>query len=204
MAAIAASPAPSVSHARSATVARHVLRLIVRCALTFFGLTVITFCIGRVVPIDPVLAVVGDRAPTDVYDRVCKEMGLDQPLYEQFWLYVAKTCARRFRHLRSSRTQPVLEDLAASLSRHHRTGHHRDPDRRPLRRAHGRARRGQAGPLARPGHARRRADRLFDAGVLARPRGLAACSTASSAGSPDPGRIDVFYEDIVDPSPASC
>ena len=31
-------------------------------AVTFLGLLAITFFIGRVVPIDPVLAVVGDRA----------------------------------------------------------------------------------------------------------------------------------------------
>jgi peptide/nickel transport system permease protein len=31
-------------------------------ALTFLGLVAVTFVIGRVVPIDPVLAVVGDRA----------------------------------------------------------------------------------------------------------------------------------------------
>ena len=30
---------------------------------TFFGLLLVTFLIGRVMPIDPVLAVVGDRAP---------------------------------------------------------------------------------------------------------------------------------------------
>jgi peptide/nickel transport system permease protein len=40
------------------------LRLVGSLALTFFGLTVITFCLSRVLPIDPVLAVVGDRAPT--------------------------------------------------------------------------------------------------------------------------------------------
>jgi peptide/nickel transport system permease protein len=61
------------------------LRLIGSLALTFLGLTVITFCLSRVLPIDPVLAVVGDRAPMDVYNRVFKEMGLDRPLYEQYW-----------------------------------------------------------------------------------------------------------------------
>ena len=36
-------------------------------ALTFLGLLAITFFIGRVVPIDPVLAVVGDRATPAQY-----------------------------------------------------------------------------------------------------------------------------------------
>ncbi len=55
--------------------------------ITLFGLVLITFLIGRVVPIDPVLAVVGDRAPQDVYDRTRREMGLDRPLPEQFLRY---------------------------------------------------------------------------------------------------------------------
>ena len=55
--------------------------------ITLFGLVLITFLIGRVVPIDPVLAVVGDRAPQDVYERTKREMGLDRPLPEQFVRY---------------------------------------------------------------------------------------------------------------------
>ena len=55
--------------------------------ITLFGLVFITFLIGRVVPIDPVLAVVGDRAPQDVVERTRREMGLDRPLPEQFLRY---------------------------------------------------------------------------------------------------------------------
>jgi peptide/nickel transport system permease protein len=55
--------------------------------ITLFGLVLITFLIGRVVPIDPVLAVVGDRATQEVYERTKHEMGLDRPLPEQFLRY---------------------------------------------------------------------------------------------------------------------
>ncbi len=58
--------------------------------ITLFGLVLITFLIGRVVPIDPVLAVVGDRAPQDVYERTRREMGLDRPLPEQFLRYTGQ------------------------------------------------------------------------------------------------------------------
>ena len=58
--------------------------------ITLFGLVLITFLIGRVVPIDPVLAVVGDRAPQDVVERTRHEMGLDRPLPEQFVRYVGQ------------------------------------------------------------------------------------------------------------------
>ncbi len=59
-------------------------------ALTFLGLLFVTFLIGRVVPIDPVLAAVGDRAPAEVYERVRIELGLHLPLHEQFWIYIQK------------------------------------------------------------------------------------------------------------------
>jgi peptide/nickel transport system permease protein len=58
--------------------------------VTFIGLTAITFVIGRVMPADPVLAVVGDRASQAVYEQVYQEMGLDRPLYEQYWRYLSK------------------------------------------------------------------------------------------------------------------
>ncbi|NCF27005.1 MAG: ABC transporter permease subunit [Gammaproteobacteria bacterium] len=56
--------------------------------LTFIGLTAITFVIGRVMPADPVLAIVGDRASQEVYEQVYQQMGLDRPLYEQYWRYL--------------------------------------------------------------------------------------------------------------------
>ena len=58
--------------------------------ITLFGLVLVTFLIGRVMPIDPVLAIVGDRAPADVVAAVRLELGLDEPLYVQFWIYLGK------------------------------------------------------------------------------------------------------------------
>jgi peptide/nickel transport system permease protein len=59
-------------------------------ALTYLGLLAVTFCIGRVIPVDPALAIVGDRAPEQVVQRVREELGLNLPLYEQF----ARYCGR--------------------------------------------------------------------------------------------------------------
>jgi len=79
-------------------------------ALTLLGLLAVTFFIGRVVPIDPVLAVVGDQAPRDVYEAVTRELGLDQPLWWQFWVYVQKMAVGDFgQSLVTNR--PVIEDI---------------------------------------------------------------------------------------------
>jgi peptide/nickel transport system permease protein len=86
------------------------LRLVVSVALTFLGLIAVTFVIGRVVPIDPVLAVVGDRALPEVYERVRIEMGLDLPLYQQFWLYLQKVLHGDF-GTSVITSRPVIEDI---------------------------------------------------------------------------------------------
>src|SRR5690606_6662198 len=48
------------------------------------------FLIARVVPIDPVLVMVGDRASPETYEKARQALGLDRPLYEQFFLYLSK------------------------------------------------------------------------------------------------------------------
>ncbi len=65
-------------------------RFAVIVVLTYLGLLAVTFFIGRVIPIDPVLAIVGDRAPEHVIQRVREEMGLNKPLWQQFGIYVGK------------------------------------------------------------------------------------------------------------------
>ncbi|TDE38488.1 ABC transporter permease [Antarcticimicrobium sediminis] len=58
-------------------------------AATIIGLLFVTFMIGRVMPIDPVLAVIGERATQEQYDQTFRDLGLDQPLLMQFWIYVS-------------------------------------------------------------------------------------------------------------------
>lgn len=79
-------------------------------AFTMFGLLLITFLIGRVMPIDPVLAVVGDRAPADVYEKARIDMGLDKPLWHQFAVYIGKVFTGDFgRSVLTSNS--VLDDI---------------------------------------------------------------------------------------------
>ena len=87
-----------------------ILRLLGTLALTFLGLLAITFFIGRILPIDPVLAAVGDRAPADVYERVRIEMGLHLPLWQQFLVYIQKVLTGDFGQSVLT-ANPVLEDI---------------------------------------------------------------------------------------------
>jgi peptide/nickel transport system permease protein len=87
-----------------------ILPLLLTLALTFLGLLAITFFIGRVIPIDPVLAVVGDRAPRPVYEAARLAMGLDRPLPIQFLSYVGDVLTGKF-GTSVSTNRPVIEDL---------------------------------------------------------------------------------------------
>jgi peptide/nickel transport system permease protein len=85
-------------------------RLVVVILLTYVGLLAVTFFIGRVVPIDPVLAIVGDRAPEHVIARVREELGLNKPLWEQFYIYCSKAVRGDFgRSVLTS--NPVMQDI---------------------------------------------------------------------------------------------
>jgi peptide/nickel transport system permease protein len=78
---------------------------------TLLGLAAVTFFIGRVVPIDPVIAIVGDRAPPQVYERARAELGLDRPLAEQFVIYLKKAVTGDFGNSVLT-TNPVMQDIA--------------------------------------------------------------------------------------------
>ena len=83
---------------------------VVTLPLTICGLLLVTFLIGRVMPIDPVIAIVGDRAPADVYERVRLELGLDRPLYEQFFRYCVAIFHGDFGNSVMT-SRPVLQDI---------------------------------------------------------------------------------------------
>jgi peptide/nickel transport system permease protein len=79
-------------------------------AVTMLGLLFVTFFIGRVMPIDPVLAIVGDRASKEVYDAAFLALGLDKPLVVQFFVYLSDVIQGDFG--KSLRTGfPVADDI---------------------------------------------------------------------------------------------
>ena len=85
--------------------------LAAKAAATLVGLLLVTFVIARVVPVDPVLAVVGDRASPETYARARAEMGLDKPVPEQFARYVAMLATGDLGESALTR-EPVTADIA--------------------------------------------------------------------------------------------
>ncbi len=97
--------------ARLGRAALAVGRTAITVAVTVLGLLALTFFIGRLLPLDPVLAILGDDASQEAYDRLHAQLGLDRPVWEQFAAYVADSLRFDFgQSLTSGR--PVIEDIA--------------------------------------------------------------------------------------------
>ncbi|MCL6640091.1 MAG: ABC transporter permease [Candidatus Rokubacteria bacterium] len=66
----------------------YALRRVGLMVLVVFGVTLITFFLTHVVPVNPVIAYVGDHAPPSVAAAVARQMGLTRPLPVQYGVYV--------------------------------------------------------------------------------------------------------------------
>jgi peptide/nickel transport system permease protein len=86
------------------------IRFLSSVLLTLLGLTVITFVIGRLIPIDPALAIVGDHASTAAYEATRAKLGLDLPFIVQYWRYLLGLLQGDF-GTSVITGQPVLDDV---------------------------------------------------------------------------------------------
>lgn len=78
--------------------------------LVVFGVSIITFTISNLIPGDPAKMIAGDRATPEVVAKIREDMGLDRPLYEQYYRYVSGVVQGDLgTSIRTRR--PVLEDL---------------------------------------------------------------------------------------------
>ena len=78
---------------------------------TLFLLLTLTFVIGRLLPLDPVAAIVGDDADQSTYEQVQRELGLDKPLQQQFVIFLGRVLTGDFGNALLT-NQPVLHDIA--------------------------------------------------------------------------------------------
>lgn len=52
------------------------------------GVTIIIFVLIRAIPGDPAVAMLGDRATNEAIERMRESMGLNEPVYVQYWYFV--------------------------------------------------------------------------------------------------------------------
>jgi len=89
---------------------RTAFRIGLSVLVTLFGLMALTFFIGRLLPLDPVIAILGDSASQEAYDAMYAKLGLDQPLWIQFASYV-RDILRLDLGMALTTGKPVIEEI---------------------------------------------------------------------------------------------
>lgn len=95
---------------------RYILRRLVLIIPLLIGITLLAFIISHAVPADPITANLGQKAMSDpkIVAAFRAEWGLDQPLWEQYAVYLQNLLVGDLgRSIKSRR--PVADDLAAYL-----------------------------------------------------------------------------------------
>lgn len=90
---------------------RRLSKGVISIGCTLLGLAALTFFIGRLLPIDPVVAIIGDNASQEAYDKMFLQLGLDQPLWQQFVAYVWQLLHLDF-GIALTTSHPVAQDIA--------------------------------------------------------------------------------------------
>jgi peptide/nickel transport system permease protein len=95
-------------------VTRIILKRLLAALPNLVGVVVVTFLLTRAIPGDPAAYFAGASATTEAVEQIRQQLGLDRPLLEQFFRYVADL-ARGDLGLSLTTGQPVLQELMARL-----------------------------------------------------------------------------------------
>ena len=67
----------------------YIRKRLVLMVLVLFGVTVVIFGMIRVLPGDPAFLILGDRATDEKAAQLREILGLNRPIYEQYWLFIS-------------------------------------------------------------------------------------------------------------------
>ncbi len=90
------------------------IRRLSSAALVVIGVSLCTFFIARVIPGDPAALIAGPMATEAELERLRSTLGLDRPLWEQYWTYATAAAQGDFGTSLVTGT-PVLEELFARM-----------------------------------------------------------------------------------------
>ncbi|MFN8523997.1 MAG: ABC transporter permease [Chloroflexota bacterium] len=74
----------------------YVLRRTLHSAITLFGVSIVVFLILRVLPGDPARMMLPDGAPQTAVDEMNRQLGLQEPLYVQYGLFLSSVARLDF------------------------------------------------------------------------------------------------------------
>jgi len=78
------------------------------------GVTIITFSIARLVPSNPARLWLGPRATPEQVELTAQKLGLDRPLYEQYFIYLGQVVKGDF-GISIKSHQPIIKDIKIFL-----------------------------------------------------------------------------------------
>lgn len=91
---------------------RIIVKRLLGLILVVLGVSIITFIVSHLIPGDPARLIAGDRATEEIVANIRHTLGLDRPLYVQYWRYLTDLVHGDLgTSIRTNR--PVLEDLKA-------------------------------------------------------------------------------------------
>lgn len=93
---------------------RYLLRRILELIPTLFAISLIVFLMVRLIPGDAALLIAGENAQPQVVEKIRVSLGLDRPVYEQYFTYILGLLHGDLgKSIRSG--QPVANEIAARL-----------------------------------------------------------------------------------------
>jgi peptide/nickel transport system permease protein len=69
---------------------RYLIRRLWLSVLVLFGVSVVVFMLLHLAPGDPVRLLLADDVPDEIAEQVRRDLGFDQPLHVQYWVFITK------------------------------------------------------------------------------------------------------------------
>ncbi len=93
---------------------RHAVQRLLMAVPVMFGVLLVGFLLMQVVPTDPAVVRAGPTASAEVVDAIRRDLGLDQPLYVQFGIYLWRL-AQGDLGVSIINNVPVSQELGATI-----------------------------------------------------------------------------------------
>jgi peptide/nickel transport system permease protein len=92
----------------------YVLRRLLYIIPVLVGISILTFVVSHLIPGDPVSLAAGPQATPEMIENLRRQFGMDKPLWQQYFLYIANLLHGDWGMSMLSR-HPVLQELRAYL-----------------------------------------------------------------------------------------
>jgi peptide/nickel transport system permease protein len=92
----------------------YVLRRLFYIIPVLVGISILTFVVSHLIPGDPISLAAGPQATPEMIENLRRQFGMDKPLWQQYFLYIANLLRGDWGMSMLSR-RPVLQELKAYL-----------------------------------------------------------------------------------------